>query len=222
MAYVMLFINKLQQKQCGKIQELRLKEDLLDVEKIYNAEKMIVKLVLEGAFGPDIKSIKKSCLNENDQQHGSLQNKTLQELKPFVDENGIDHVGGRLQNSSLDLELIHPIILPKTGSTSTLIVRDYHKTVAHGSTSATMQEIRRAGYWIINCNALVSSVIFNCIRCRSMREKFGEQIMADLHKYRANEVPPFTYCGVDLFGPFLVKERRGELKRYGALFTSLH
>ena len=67
------------------------------VEKIHNAEKMIVKLVQEGAFGLDIKSIKKSCLNENKQQHASLQNKTLQGLKPFVDENGIFLVGGRLE-----------------------------------------------------------------------------------------------------------------------------
>ena len=84
-AYVMLFINKLKQKQCSKVQEARLKENLF-----------------ENIFGPDIKSIKKSCLNENNQQHASLQNKTLQELKPFVDENGIVCVGGRLQDSSLD------------------------------------------------------------------------------------------------------------------------
>ena len=86
MAYMMLFINKLKQKQCSKVQEVRLKEDLSGVEKIHNAEKMIVKLVQEDAFGSDIKSIKKSCLNEYNQQHVSLQNKTLQELKPFVDE----------------------------------------------------------------------------------------------------------------------------------------
>ena len=78
MAYVILFINKLRQKQCSKLQELRLKENLLEVEKIHNAKKMIVKLVQEGAFGTDIKSIKKSCLNENNQQHASLQNKTQQ------------------------------------------------------------------------------------------------------------------------------------------------
>ena len=182
---------------------------------------MIVKLVQEDAFGSDIKSIKKSCLNENNQQHASLQNNTLQELKSFVNENGTVRVGGRLQNSALDLELIHQIILPKTGSTSILIVRHYHKTVAHGGRSATMQEIRRAAYWIINCNALVCRVIFNCVRCRSMRGKFGKQIMADLPKDRVNEAPPFTYCRVDLFGLFLMKERRSELKRYGALFTCL-
>ena len=161
---------------------------------------MILKLAQECAFGPHIKSIKQSCLNENNQQNASLQKKALQELKPFVDENGIDHVAGRLQNSSLNLELIHPIILPKSGTTSTLIARDYQNTVAHGGRSATMQEIRRASYWIINCNAVVHRVIFNCIRCRSMQEKFSEQIMADLPKDRVNEAPPFTYYDVDLLG----------------------
>ena len=32
---------------------------------------------------------------------------------------------------------------------------------------------------------------------------------------------PFTNCAVDMFGPFLIKEGRKELKRYGALFTCL-
>ena len=31
MTYVMLFINKLKQKQCSKVQEVRMKEHLLDV-----------------------------------------------------------------------------------------------------------------------------------------------------------------------------------------------
>ena len=42
MACVMLLINKLKQKQCSKLQELRLKEDLLDVVIIHTAEKVIV------------------------------------------------------------------------------------------------------------------------------------------------------------------------------------
>ena len=53
-----------------------------------------------------------------------------------------------------------------------------------------------------------------------MRGNFGEQVMADLPKDRVNEALPFTYSGIDLFVPFLVKER-SEIKRYGALFTCL-
>ena len=84
-----------------------------------------------------------------------------------------------------------------------------------------MQEIRKTGYWIINYNAIVREVIRDCIMCRNMLGRFGEQIMADLPKDRVSESPPFIYCGVDIFVPFLVKEIRSELKRYGASFTCL-
>ena len=29
----------------------------------------------------------------------------------------------------------------------------------------------------------------------------------------------FTYCDLDIFGPFLVKDDRKEVKKYGALYT---
>jgi hypothetical protein len=45
--------------------------------------------------------------------------------------------------------------------------------------------------------------------------------MADLPSGRLEPAPPFTYCGVDFFGPWHVKEGRKELKRYGVLFTCL-
>jgi hypothetical protein len=44
--------------------------------------------------------------------------------------------------------------------------------------------------------------------------------MADLPDERVTaEEPPFTHCGVDMFGPFIIKEGRKEYKRYGAIFT---
>ena len=44
--------------------------------------------------------------------------------------------------------------------------------------------------------------------------------MADLPQERCTEAAPFTYCGANIFGPLIIKERRSELKRYGALFIS--
>ena len=43
------------------------------------------------------------------------------------------------------------------------------------------------------------------------QNKVGKQIMADLPQDRLKEEPPFTYCGVDMFGPFEIKERRNTL-----------
>ena len=45
--------------------------------------------------------------------------------------------------------------------------------------------------------------------------------MADLPQDRLKEEAPFTYCSVDMLGPFEIKERRNTLKSYGALFTCL-
>ena len=45
--------------------------------------------------------------------------------------------------------------------------------------------------------------------------------MADLPTDRTINEPPFTNCGVGMFGLFLTKEEGKELKRYGALFTCL-
>ena len=45
--------------------------------------------------------------------------------------------------------------------------------------------------------------------------------MASLPRDRLCEESAFTYCSVDLFGPFVIKEGRKELKLYGALFTCL-
>lgn len=45
--------------------------------------------------------------------------------------------------------------------------------------------------------------------------------MANLPSERMETTPPFTYCGMDCFGPFYIKEGRKELKRYGLLFTCL-
>ena len=70
-------------------------------------------------------------------------------------------------------------------------------------------------------NSVVKEVIQRCVTCRRLRGKVGKQIMADLPQERHKEEPPFTYCGVDMFGPFEIKERINTLKQYVALFTCL-
>ena len=42
-----------------------------------------------------------------------------------------------------------------------------------------------------------------------------------LARERLSQEPQFTYCGIDMFGPILVKEGRKEMKRYGSLFICL-
>lgn len=45
--------------------------------------------------------------------------------------------------------------------------------------------------------------------------------MADLPEDHLEPSPPFMYSAVDYFGPWLVKEGRENVERYGVLFTCL-
>ena len=217
MGYILLFIQKMKERiTIIRREELKCEEELINVERIKEGEVMILKLAQEDAFAADIAAIRTKLQIIDGQQNERLQNKNLQHLKPFVDEKELVRVGGRLQNSSLEMKCMHPIILQKNDTASTLIVRYCHDVVGHGGRGATMQEIRKTGYQIINWNALVRKVIHDCIMCRNMHGRFGEQIMADLPKDRVSESPPLMYCGVYIFGSFLVKERRSELKKYSA------
>ena len=130
-------------------------------------------------------------------------------------------VGGRLKKSSLQVNDVPPVLLGKDGNIPRLIVEWCHKNVAHSGRRFTINEIRSNGFWVVRCNTIVRSLIGKCVKCRLLRGKLGEQKMADLPNDRTFDGPPFTNCGVDMFGPFLIKEGRKELKRYRALFTCL-
>ena len=76
----------------------------------------------------------------------------------------------------------------------------------------TLTEIRSFGYWVMQGNSVVKGLISKCVNCRRLRGKVGQQIMADLPPDRTKEEPPFTYCGVGMFGPLEFKKRRTTLK----------
>ncbi|GFR96822.1 Gag-pol fusion polyprotein [Elysia marginata] len=45
--------------------------------------------------------------------------------------------------------------------------------------------------------------------------------MSDLPSLRIEASPPFSYCGMDCFCSFCVKDGRKEVKRYGLIVTCL-
>ena len=75
---------------------------------------------------------------------------------------------------------------------------------------------------MVNGNSAVRSKLFKCVQCRSLRRKLGIQKMANVPSSRLMEVPPFTYCGVGMFGPFIIRQRRSEVQRYGAMFACMN
>ena len=116
-----------------------------------------------------------------------------------------------MMKANLTDSLKNPVILPKIGHITELIIRHIHEKTHHSGRGVTLNELRSNGYWIINGNAAVRRFISRCVRCRYLRGTAGEQKMANLPKSRVEPAPPFSYCAVDCFGPWYVKEGRREV-----------
>ena len=147
-------------------------------------------------------------------------------LDPVLRSDGLLHVAGRLYRSRLPQVEKSPIILPRKHPVSELLVRHYHESVVHQGRQFTEGALRSAGFWIIGAKRLVSSVIHKCVICKKLRGKFSCQKMSDLPFERVVQASPFSYVGVDVFGPWQIVSRRtrgGQAlsKRWAVLFTCL-
>ena len=107
-----------------------------------------------------------------------------------------------MQQSNLDEKVMHPVMLPKKGNLTEMIIGWCHQKAAHSRRNVTLIEIRASVYWVIQGSSAVKEVISRCVTCGRLRRKVGKQIMADLPQDRLKEEPPFTYCGVNMFDPF--------------------
>ncbi|KAJ8032675.1 hypothetical protein HOLleu_26265 [Holothuria leucospilota] len=144
----------------------------------------------------------------------------LVKLKPVLVGNLL-RVGGRLDNANVNNDVKHPIILPSKGKVSTLIIRHYHGTVGHGGLAITLSAIRQR-FWLLNGRTAVKSALSKCVVCRKLIARPAQQVMAALPLERvSSDKPPFSFVGVDFFGPFEVKRSRSTVKRYGCIFTCL-
>ncbi|XP_033179604.1 uncharacterized protein LOC117152329 [Bombus impatiens] len=117
----------------------------------------------------------------------------------------------------------HPIILPKSLTTSRIIENE-HKVSLHAGTQATLYAVRQR-YWPIDGRSQVWHTIKNCVCCVRAHPPQVDYIMSNLPEARVTESRPFTNVGVDYCGPFYIKEKRDrnrrQVKMYVAIFICL-
>ena len=148
--------------------------ELLDVELLQEAEKCIVKMVQLKYFNEELKLLKMK--NEANFKISSKKSS----LNPYLDENGIIRVGGRLEKSGINNDFKHSILVPNNCHISKLIILRCHQKTGHSGRGMTLNEVRSSGFWIVSANSVTRSLIYHCLTCRSLREKLGEQLMSEL------------------------------------------
>lgn len=173
----------------------------------------LIQLTQRAAFREEIRTLSQeggriACSNQ------------LYELDPFL-QDGVMRVGGRLRKATAPLEVRHPAILPKESNVTRLVLAHHHERSQHQGRGQTLNELRAHGYWVVGGSKAAAQYISKCVLCRRARRPLEQQKMADLPTDRTDPSPPFTYCGMDCFGPFYTKQGRKVQKRYGLLFTCL-
>ncbi|XP_033096691.1 uncharacterized protein LOC117100962 [Anneissia japonica] len=147
------------------------------------------------------------------------QDSRLKTLRPVLLGNLL-RVEGRLNNSQINFEAKHPVILPHRGNVARLLIEQYHEGAGHSGWSATLNTLRER-YWIMKGKSAVKGLLKDCVTCRKHHARPVQQLMASLPEERVTaDKPPFTFTGLD-FGPIEVKQGRSKVKRYGCIFTCL-
>ena len=199
------------------------------VAELREAEKAIIKCLQYEHFQTELQIL---CdLNVTDRvtnrsqvrkrNQGLRKTNSLYKLDPSMDQDGFIRVGGRIRRANVPDDVKHPVIIQRKGHLTELLIKHDHLKVNHMGRGMTHNELRQNGYWVINGSAGVARFISSCVTCRRLRRPTEQQKMACLPEDRLEPAPPFSYCAVDYFGSFIVKERRSEVKRYGVLFTCI-
>lgn len=157
--------------------------------------------------------------------HGNYPAKSdLLPLKPFFGKDGLLRVWGRIENADVSYDERHPIIIPAHSHFARLLMLEAHFKTKHGNIQAMMHYVR-AKYWVIQSKRAALKVVKSCVRCIRYAQINQEQLMSDLPKERLTVAPPFTYCGVDHFGPVKLKRFEGRCKTivqgYVAVFVCM-
>jgi len=208
-----------------KARKLNEDHSSLTVRELEEAEHAIIRFTQSQSFDTELKSLDQESDNKPGHERARPQKSkteirktsSLYRLDPFVG-GGLLRVGGRLNYADIPEESKHPIILPRKSHVTTLIIRYTHEQLGHAGRGHVLAKLLER-YWIVRANSAVRQLISSCVSCRRIKATPQDQKMADLPEDRVTPAPPFTYVGVDYFGPYVTKEGRKERKTYGALFT---
>lgn len=145
-------------------------------------------------------------------------------LTPFMDEELIIRVGGRVQESpGLTTNQKHQVILPHCNF-GKLIIRQIHQKNFHPGPSAMLSFLRE-NYWPLKAKQTIRQVQHECLICFRAKPLHATQIMANLPEARVKMSPAFERVAVDYAGHFNLRPsltaRSTVVKCYIALFKCM-
>lgn len=209
-------INRLLRSQARVLKFVYRKHNynVATVEDLKDARTYVTREVQIREFPEDYQRLKDGKL--------LLRDSKLKRYSPFMDPEGLIRMRSRLQEAEyLTSDQCNPIILPAKHHYTYLTVNEIHKKYWHANSSTVLNEVRQV-YMIPALRSLLQSVRSRCQVCKNQSAKPEVPEMSDLPRSRlAARMRPFSYVGVDCFGPMFVRVARRTEKRWGVLYTCL-
>ena len=123
-ALMMLFLKNLKTKikQRKMITSDEVSATLITTTMIQESRMSLVKLVQQQHFKEEYKWLKLMVGKDSDSKRLN-KNCRISQLDPFIDESDVIRVGGNFQKFSYSDDCKHPILLPRKGKASDLIIK---------------------------------------------------------------------------------------------------
>ncbi|XP_053968687.1 uncharacterized protein LOC128870108 [Anastrepha ludens] len=187
---------------------------LIIANEIKQTELLICLLVQQDVFADEVESLRKGA--------PITKCSSIFKLSPMLDNEGLIRLGGRIDYTEcVPMSTKRPIILPRSHPISRLVAKHYHELFHHHNFESALCAIRRK-FWIPSARRLLRSIKAKCQKCKNLSAIPESPLMGQVPSDRVTPfVRPFTYSGVDYFGPVLVAIGRRQEKRWVALFTCL-
>ena len=184
--YVLRFIHHCRSKTLG----YDLKTSDFSTEELEIVKTKLSYVVQRQAFPEEIQAMSS--------KRSIPKHSKLSKLDPFIDDDGILRIKGRLQFSDLSYESKHPVILPKCHF-SKLLVQFQHKFLKHAGVNSIISSLRTS-YWVIGLRRMAKTVVRECLSCCRHDSRPCCQPVAPLPDLRVNPAPPFAVTGIDFTG----------------------
>ncbi|XP_055585136.1 uncharacterized protein LOC129737987 [Uranotaenia lowii] len=192
--------------------------ELLDQKYLRQAETVLLQIIQRESFPEEMVALRRV---QNKKPAGVVPiTSPLYKLSAYIDEEGLVRMDGRIGAApNLPIEAKCPIILAKNHPITFLLVDYYHRRYLHRNAETVFNEIRQL-FYITGLRKLIRTVGSRCQWCKVYGSSPMQPMMAPLPKARLVAFQrPFTYVGLDYFGPILVRVGRSHVKRWVALFT---
>ncbi|XP_055633231.1 uncharacterized protein LOC129773617 [Toxorhynchites rutilus septentrionalis] len=194
----------------------------LSREEYQVAERILWKMAQADGFPDEVRVFTKIRQDDCSSSMKIERNSSLFKLSPIMDEFGIIRMEGRTKPVEfIPFELRFPIVLPKGHLITRKLIEHYHHKMGHAGRETVVNELRQR-FYIQNIRMELSKVMKACVWCKIKRCRPVIPRMAPLPAQRVtSNLRPFSFTGVDFFGPIIVSVGRRSEKRWVALFTCL-